>query len=156
MREYFYNADNLTPGQEYRLYEPHNEQMINQLYNGFHIFKGYANVRETLYDQLIFKNGYDNILIRFIDLPGGRDEVFVSPQKSLKNVIDKKSTNAEIRGVYERMTHQSGAPGHGPANIIRKMVDITVPRGAEGGRFVRTTNKKRKTHRRRKRTRKSA
>jgi len=35
--------------------------------------------------------------------------------------------------MYEDATNKNAAPGHGPANLIRKFVGLKVPRGAEGG-----------------------
>ena len=48
----------------------------------------------------------------------------------LKAVIQKKAIDAETRRLYEGNTNQSAAPGHGPADLIRKMVGVQPPRGS--------------------------
>ena len=48
----------------------------------------------------------------------------------LKAEIQKKAIDAETRRLYEGNTNQSAAPGHGPADLIRKMVGVQPPRGS--------------------------
>lgn len=51
----------------------------------------------------------------------------------VSNAINSKAKRLAVTNVYEKMTGKSGEPGHGPANLIRNMAGIKVPKGAQGG-----------------------
>ena len=51
----------------------------------------------------------------------------------VSNAINSKAKRLAVTNVYEKMTGQSGEPGHGPANLIRNMAGIKVPKGTKGG-----------------------
>ena len=71
----------------------------------------------------------------------------------VSNAINSKAKRLAVTNVYEKMTGQSGEPGHGPANLIRNYAGIKVPKGAKGGSKKRKTRKavaKAKTRRTRK------
>lgn len=54
-------------------------------------------------------------------------------KKPLSNAINSKAKRLAVSNVYEKMTGQSGEPGHGPANLIRNYAGIKVPKGVKGG-----------------------
>ena len=67
--------------------------------------------------------------------------------RPLKNAIGRKAKDQAVRDMYDKATRdpsrldeygkpmaQSGAPGHGPADMIRKAMGVQPPRGAMGGR----------------------
>ena len=66
----------------------------------------------------------------------------------VSNAINSKAKRLAVTNVYEKMTGQSGEPGHGPANLIRNMAGIKVPKGAKGG--SKKTRKSRKAKKSRK------
>lgn len=69
----------------------------------------------------------------------------------ISNAINSKAKNLAVRNVYENKTGKSGEPGHGPANLIREMAGIKVPKGAKGGsKKTRKAKAKAKTRRTRK------
>jgi len=68
----------------------------------------------------------------------------------ISKLMNSKGKNQAIRGLYERTTGESGAPGHGPANLIRQFSGIKVPKRAEGGKRSRKTRKLRKSKKTRK------
>jgi len=63
--------------------------------------------------------------------------------------INSKAKNQALRNVYQTKTGKNAAPGHGPANLIRKFANIKVPKGAEGGNRSRKRRKAKKTRRNR-------
>ena len=66
----------------------------------------------------------------------------------ISNAINSKAKRLAVTNVYEKMTGQSGEPGRGPANLIRNMAGIKVPKGVRGGskktRKIRKNKKSRK------------
>jgi hypothetical protein len=57
--------------------------------------------------------------------------------------MNSKAKNQIIRNIYEMKTGQNSTPGEGPANVIRAMLGVRVPRRAKGGK--RKTRKMRKS-----------
>jgi hypothetical protein len=68
----------------------------------------------------------------------------------VSNAINSKAKRLAVTNVYEKMTGQSGEPGRGPANLIRNMAGIKVPKGARGGSKKTRKNRKSKTRKNRK------
>jgi hypothetical protein len=79
----------------------------------------------------------------------------------IRGAVGKKAKDQAVRDMYDKATRdpcrkdeygkpmaQSGAPGHGPADLIRKAMGVQPPRGAMGGRTRR--RRSRKTRRSRK------
>ncbi len=66
----------------------------------------------------------------------------------VSNAINSKAKRLAVTNVYEKMTGKSGEPGHGPANLIRNMAGIKVPKGVRGG--SKKTRRSRKTKKSRK------
>jgi len=68
----------------------------------------------------------------------------------VSNAINSKAKRLAFTNVYEKMTGQSGEPGRGPANLIRNMAGIKVPKGVQGGSKKTRKNRKYKTKKNRK------
>jgi hypothetical protein len=68
----------------------------------------------------------------------------------VSNAINSKAKRLAVTNVYEKMTGQSGEPGRGPANLIRNMAGIKVPKGVQGGSKKTRKNRKYKTKKNRK------
>ena len=69
----------------------------------------------------------------------------------VSNAINSKAKRLAVTNVYEKMTGQSGEPGHGPANLIRNMAGIKVPKGTQGGsKKTRKARKHKKSRKNRK------
>lgn len=82
-----------------------------------------------------------------------RDEVRIPTswlRNPVSNAINSKAKRLAVTNVYEKMTGQSGEPGHGPANLIRNMAGIKVPKGAQGGSKKTRKVRKHKTKKNRK------
>ena len=79
----------------------------------------------------------------------------------IRGAIGKKAKDQAVRDMYDKATRdpsrldeygkpmaQSAAPGHGPADTIRKAMGVQPPRGAMGGRTRRRRSRKsRRRHR---------
>lgn len=65
----------------------------------------------------------------------------------VSNAINSKAKRLAVTNVYEKMTGQSGEPGRGPANLIRNMAGIKVPKGVQGGSKKTRKNRKNKKSR---------
>jgi hypothetical protein len=65
----------------------------------------------------------------------------------VSNAINSKAKRLAVTNVYEKMTGQSGEPGRGPANLIRNMAGIKVPKGVRGGSKKTRKNRKNKKSR---------
>ena len=68
----------------------------------------------------------------------------------VSNAINSKAKRLAVTNVYEKMTGKSGEPGHGPANLIRNMAGIKVPKGVQGGSKKTRKARKHKTKKNRK------
>ncbi len=68
----------------------------------------------------------------------------------VSNAINSKAKRLAVTNVYEKMTGQSGEPGRGPANLIRNMAGIKVPKGVRGGSKKTRKARKNKTRKNRK------
>jgi hypothetical protein len=68
----------------------------------------------------------------------------------VSNAINSKAKRLAFTNVYEKITGQSGEPGRGPANLIRNMAGIKVPKGVQGGSKKTRKNRKYKTKKNRK------
>jgi len=78
----------------------------------------------------------------------------------IRGAIGKKAKDQAVRDMYDKATRdpsrldeygkpmaQSAAPGHGPADTIRKAMGVQPPRGAMGGRTRRRRSRKsRRSH----------
>jgi len=80
--------------------------------------------------------------------------------EDLSHALGKKAKDQAVRDMYDKATRdpsrkdeygkpmaQSGAPGHGPADMIRKAMGVQPPRGAMGGRTRRRRRHRTRRHR---------
>ena len=86
--------------------------------------------------------------ISMANLPDGENQLFETIQKSVRNITENKAKNQALRNVYEKGTGTSATPGEGSANIIRRFIGMSAPKGAMGGR--RTSKRSKRTMRNKK------
>jgi hypothetical protein len=70
--------------------------------------------------------------------------------QAIRDIYEKASRDPSRVDEYGKPMTKSGAPGHGPADLIRKFAGLKLPYGAMGGRTLKHVGRSRKTRRRHK------
>lgn len=151
----------LTPGSPYILVD----ERFEDLPNGG-VFESYKRSGRH------WKAVFNHVEELSDENPRDRDGIEFDPRRTrffrdLSHVVrstSKKAIDQAIRDIYEKASRdpsrvdeygkpmtKSGAPGHGPADLIRKFAGIKLPYGAMGGRTLKHVGRYRKTRRHRSR-----